>query len=82
MEKKIILKDGEKEIEVVKTEDLKLLGKHNFAEMLWPQLQWLTTMEYPWTASLRASAVSEPSVQHNLYVTEKKGVVYYNTWRN
>ena len=31
---KIVLKDGEKEIEVVKTEDLKLLGKHNFENVM------------------------------------------------
>ena len=74
---KIILKDGEKEIEVVKTEDLKLLGKHNFQNVM-----AAVAMAYYDGVSLdsiRKSICEFTAVAHRIeYVTEKKGVVYYN----
>lgn len=74
---KIILKDGEKEIEVVKTEDLKLLGKHNFENVM-----AAVAMAYYDGVSLdsiRKSICEFIAVAHRIeYVTEKKGVVYYN----
>lgn len=74
---KIILKDGEKEIEVVKTEDLKLLGKHNFENVM-----AAVAMAYYDGVSLdsiRKSICEFTAVAHRIeYVTENKGVVYYN----
>ena len=74
---KIVLKDGEKEIEVVKTEDLKLLGKHNFENVM-----AAVAMAYYDGVSLdsiRKSICEFTAVAHRIeYVTEKKGVVYYN----
>ena len=74
---KIILKDGEKEIEVVQTEDLKLLGKHNFENVM-----AAVAMAYYDGVSLdsiRKSICEFTAVAHRIeYVTEKKGVVYYN----
>ena len=74
---KIILKDGEKEIEVVKTEDLRLLGKHNFENVM-----AAVAMAYYDGVSLdsiRKSICEFTAVAHRIeYVTEKKGVVYYN----
>ena len=74
---KIILKDGKKEIEVVKTEDLKLLGKHNFENVM-----AAVAMAYYDGVSLdsiRKSICEFTAVAHRIeYVTEKKGVVYYN----
>ena len=74
---KIILKDGEKEIEVVKTEDLKLLGKHNFENVM-----AAVAMAYYDGVSLdsiRKSICEFTAVEHRIeYVTEKNGVAYYN----
>ena len=76
-ENKIILKDGEKEIEVVKTEDLKLLGKHNFENVM----AAVAMAYYDGVSmdSIRKSICEFTAVAHRIeYVTEKKGVVYYN----
>ncbi len=50
----IILKTPKKRFRVVHTGELKLLGQHNFENVM-AALQWLTTMEFRWTASVRAS---------------------------
>ena len=74
---KIILKDGEKEIEVVKTEDLKLLGKHNFENIM----AAVAMAYYDGVSmdSIRKSICEFTAVAHRIeYVTEKNGVVYYN----
>lgn len=74
---KIILKDGEKEIEVVKTEDLKLLGKHNFENVM----AAVAMAYYDGVSmdSIRKSICEFTAVAHRIeYVTEKNGVVYYN----
>lgn len=74
---KIILKDGEKEIEVVKTENLKLLGKHNFENVM----AAVAMAYYDGVSmdSIRKSICEFTAVAHRIeYVTEKNGVVYYN----
>ena len=74
---KIILKDGEKEIEVVKTEDLKLLGKHNFENVM----AAVAMAYYDGVSmdSIRKSICEFTAVAHRIeYVTEKNGVAYYN----
>ena len=74
---KIILKDGEKEIEVVKTEDLKLLGKHNFENVM--AAVAMAYYDGVSLESIRKSICEFTAVAHRIeYVTEKKGVVYYN----
>ena len=74
---KIILKDGEKEIEVVKTEDLKLLGKHNFENVM--AAVAMAYYDGVCLDSMRKSICEFTAVAHRIeYVTEKKGVVYYN----
>ena len=75
--KKIILKDGEKEIEVVNTDDLKLLGKHNFENVM----AAVAMAYYDGVAmdSIRKSICEFTAVAHRIeYVTEKNGVTYYN----
>ena len=75
--KKIILKDGEKEIEVVNTDDLKLLGKHNFENVM----AAVAMAYYDGVAmdSIRKSICEFTAVAHRIeYVTEKNGVKYYN----
>ena len=74
---KIILKDGAKEIEVVNTADLKLLGKHNFENVM----AAVAMAYYDGVSmdSIRKSICEFTAVAHRIeYVTEKKGVVYYN----
>ena len=74
---KIILKDGAKEIEVVKTEDLKLLGKHNFENVM----AAVAMAYYDGVSmdSIRKSICEFTAVAHRIeYVTEKNGVAYYN----
>ena len=69
--------DGEKEIEVVKTEDLKLLGKHNFENVM----AAVAMAYYDGVSmdSIRKSICEFTAVAHRIeYVTEKNGVVYYN----
>ena len=74
---KIILKDGEKEIEVVKTEDLKLLGKHNFENVM--AAVAMAYYDGVSLESIRKSICEFTAVAHRIeYVTEKNGVVYYN----
>lgn len=74
---KIILKDGVHEIEVVDTADLKLLGKHNFENVM-----AAVAMAYYDGVSMeniRKSICEFTAVAHRIeYVTEKNGVVYYN----
>ena len=73
----IVLKDGEKEIEVVKTEDLKLLGKHNFENVM----AAVAMAYYDGVSmdSIRKSICEFTAVAHRIeYVTEKNGVAYYN----
>ena len=73
----IILKTEEQEISLVKTDDLKLLGKHNFENVM-----AAAAMAYyagVSVESIRKSICEFTAVEHRIeYVTEKNGVVYYN----
>lgn len=73
----IILKTEDQEISLVKTDDLKLLGKHNFENVM-----AATAMAYyagVSVESIRKSICEFTAVEHRIeYVTEKNGVVYYN----
>lgn len=73
----IILKTEDQEIPLVKTDDLKLLGKHNFENVM-----AAAAMAYyagVSVESIRKSICEFTAVEHRIeYVTEKNGVVYYN----
>ena len=73
----IILKTEDQEISLVKTDDLKLLGKHNFEHVM-----AAAAMAYyagVSVESIRKSICEFTAVEHRIeYVTEKNGVVYYN----
>lgn len=73
----IILKTEDQEISLVKTDDLKLLGKHNFENVM-----AAAAMAYyagVSVESIRKSICGFTAVEHRIeYVTEKNGVVYYN----
>ena len=74
---KIILKDGAKEIEVVNTADLKLLGKHNFENVM--AAVAMAYYDGVSMESIRKSICEFTAVAHRIeYVTEKNGVAYYN----
>ena len=73
----IILKTEKEEISVVRTGELKLLGTHNFENVM-----AAVAMAYyagvP-MESIRRSICEFTAVEHRIeYVTEKNGVVYYN----
>ena len=75
--KDIILKDGEKEMKITSTDRLKILGRHNHENTM-----AAAAMAYyagvP-VESIRKSVENFTAVEHRIeYVTEKKGVVYYN----
>ena len=73
----IILKTEKEEIPVVRTGDLKLLGKHNFENVM-----AAVAMAYYAGVSMdniRKSICEFTAVEHRIeYVTEKNGVTYYN----
>lgn len=73
----IVLKTEKEEIPVVRTDELKLLGQHNFENVM-----AAVAMAYyagvPMD-SIRKSICEFTAVEHRIeYVTEKNGVVYYN----
>ena len=73
----IVLKTEKEEIPVVCTDELKLLGQHNFENVM-----AAVAMAYyagvPMD-SIRKSICEFTAVEHRIeYVTEKNGVVYYN----
>ena len=73
----IILKTEKKEILVVHTGDLKLLGKHNFENVM----AAVAMAYYAGVSidSIRRSICEFTAVEHRIeYVTEKNGVTYYN----
>ena len=73
----IILKTEKKEIPVVHTGDLKLLGKHNFENVM----AAVAMAYYAGVSidSIRRSICEFTAVEHRIeYVTEKNGVAYYN----
>ena len=74
---KIILRTEQEEILLVKTGDLKLLGRHNYENVM-----AASAMAYyagvP-VDSIRKSICEFTAVEHRIeYVTEKNGVAYYN----
>lgn len=74
---KIILRTEQEELLLVKTGDLKLLGKHNYENVM-----AASAMAYyagvP-VDSIRKSICEFTAVEHRIeYVTEKNGVAYYN----
>ncbi len=73
----IILKTETEEIPVVKTGDLKILGQHNYENVMAAVAMAYyagVSME-----SIRKSVCEFTAVAHRIeYVTEKDGVVYYN----
>ena len=73
----IILKTEKEEIPVVHTGDLKLLGKHNFENVM----AAVAMAYYAGVSidSIRRSICEFTAVEHRIeYVTEKNGVAYYN----
>ena len=64
-------------IEVVRTEELKLLGKHNFENVM--AAVAMAYYDGVSMESIRKSICEFTAVAHRIeYVTEKNGVVYYN----
>jgi UDP-N-acetylmuramoylalanine--D-glutamate ligase len=73
----IVLRDNGKEIPVVRTGELKLLGKHNFENVM-AAVAMTYAAGIP-MESIRKSICEFTAVEHRIeYVTEKNGVAYYN----
>jgi UDP-N-acetylmuramoylalanine--D-glutamate ligase len=73
----IVLRDNGKEIPVVRTGELKLLGKHNFENVM-AAVAMTYAAGVP-MESIRKSICEFTAVEHRIeYVTEKNGVAYYN----
>ena len=74
---RIILKTEKDEIPVVHTDELKLLGKHNFENVM-AAVAMAFYAGVP-MESIRKSICEFTAVEHRIeYVMEKNGVVYYN----
>ena len=73
----IVLKTEKEEIPVVRTDELKLLGQHNFENVMAAvALAYYAGVPMD---SIRKSICEFTAVEHRIeYVTEKNGVVYYN----
>lgn len=73
----ITLRTDKEEIQVVKTGDLKLLGQHNFENVMAAvAMAWYDGIDID---SIRKSVCEFTAVPHRIeYVTEKNGVAYYN----
>lgn len=73
----IIYNDGREKIEVIRTGDLKILGLHNFENVM-TAVAMACSAGVP-MESIRNTIRKFPGVEHRIeYVTEKNGVVYYN----
>ena len=73
----IILKTHKDEISLVRTGELKLLGKHNFENVM--AASAMAFYAGVPVDSIRRSICEFTAVEHRIeYVTEKNGVVYYN----
>lgn len=73
----IVLCTAGEEIPVVKTSELKLLGQHNFENVM-AAVAMAYAAGVP-MESIRKSICEFTAVEHRIeYVTEKNGVVYYN----
>ena len=73
----ITLRTDKEEIQVVKTGDLKLLGQHNFENVMAAvAMAWYDSVDID---SIRKRVCEFTAVPHRIeYVTEKNGVAYYN----
>lgn len=73
----ITLRTDKEEIPVVRTGDLKLLGQHNFENVMAAvAMAWYDGVDME---SIRKSVCEFTAVPHRIeYVTEKNGVAYYN----
>lgn len=73
----IVLKTEKEEIPVVRTGELKLLGQHNFENVMAAvAMAYYAGVEMD---SIRKSICEFTAVEHRIeYVTEKNGVAYYN----
>lgn len=73
----IIFRTGTEEIPVLKTGDLKVLGQHNYENVM-AAVAMTYSIGVP-MESIVKSACEFVAVEHRIeYVTEKNGVVYYN----
>lgn len=75
--KDIVLKEGEKELVITNTDNLKILGKHNYENtMAAAGMAYFAGVP---VENIRKSVEEFVAVEHRIeYVTEKNGVVYYN----
>lgn len=73
----IVLKTAEEEIPVVRIGELKLLGQHNFENVMAAvAMAYYAGVDME---SIRKSVCAFTAVEHRIeYVTEKNGVAYYN----
>lgn len=73
----IVLKQGEKRIEFVKTEEMNIIGPHNYENaMAAAAMAWAIGID---VEIIRKTLREFKAVEHRIeYVTEKQGVVYYN----
>ena len=73
----IILKDGEHRIVITSTDRLKILGRHNHENVM--AAAGMAYYAGVPVENIRTSVENFVAVEHRIeYVTEKKGVVYYN----
>lgn len=73
----IIVKTGDEQVLLCKTEDLKLLGTHNYENVMAASAMAMA-FGVPLEA-IRKSVLEFPGVEHRIeFVAEKNGVAYYN----
>ncbi len=74
---RIIINHGGKDTEICKTSELKLLGVHNY-ENIMAAIAMAVNIGIPYPI-IRETIIKFTGVEHRIeYVTEKKGVLYYN----
>lgn len=73
----IVLKQGEQTIEFIKTEEMRIIGQHNYENaMAAAAIAWAMGID---VEVIRKTLREFKAVEHRIeYVTEKHGVVYYN----
>ncbi len=73
----IIIRDGQKEYPLVRTQELKILGTHNYENAMAAAL--MAYYDGVPLESIQKSMLEFTAVPHRIeYVAEKRGVVYYN----
>lgn len=75
--KKIVLRDGDKELVITSTDRLKILGRHNYENtMAAAAVAYYAGVP---VENIRASVEAFTAVEHRIeYVAQRNGVVYYN----